>query len=57
VTILDKVSAPIIVHMAAASIRDRLDWAPLAHLSRWFASIEARPAVQRGLKAFQNPPE
>ncbi|MBU6956891.1 glutathione S-transferase N-terminal domain-containing protein [Pseudomonas sp. CVAP len=34
--------------------RDRLDRAVLPRLSRWFDAIEARPAVQRGLKAFQD---
>ena len=46
--------ADISAFTIAASIRDRLDWAELPRLSRWFDAIEARPAVQRGLKAFQN---
>lgn len=46
--------ADISAFTIAASIRDRLDWAVLLRLSRWFDAIEARPAVQRGLKAFQN---
>ncbi|WP_433740664.1 glutathione S-transferase family protein [Pseudomonas putida] len=35
------------------SIRDRLDWKTLPRLTRWFDTVSARPAVQRGLKAFQ----
>lgn len=46
--------ADISAFTIAASIRDRLDWAVLSRLSRWLDAIEARPAVQRGLKAFQN---
>ena len=46
--------ADISAFTIAASIRDRLDWAVHSRLSRWFDSIEARPAVQRGLKAFQS---
>ncbi|MBV6821943.1 glutathione S-transferase family protein [Pseudomonas sp. PD9R] len=49
--------ADISAFTIAASIRDRLDWTSLTHLSRWFDAIEARPAVQRGLKAFQHFPE
>lgn len=37
----------------AASVRDRLDWKSHPRLSQWFHAIEARPAVQRGLNAFQ----
>lgn len=46
--------ADISAYTIAASFRDRLDWKVLSRLSRWFYAIEARPAVQRGLKAFQN---
>lgn len=46
--------ADISAFTIAASFRDRLDWAVLSRLSRWFDAIEARPAVQRGLKVFQN---
>ena len=46
--------ADISAFTIAASIRDQLDWAVLSRLSRWFDAIEARPAVQRGLKAFQD---
>jgi GST-like protein len=46
--------ADISAFTIASSMRDRLDWAVLSRLSRWFDAIEARPAVQRGLKAFQN---
>ncbi|AWY38425.1 glutathione S-transferase family protein [Pseudomonas putida] len=44
--------ADISAFTLAKSIRDRLDWKALPCLSRWYATIEARPAVQRGLKAF-----
>jgi len=43
--------ADISAFTIAASMRDRLDWAVLSRLSRWFDAIEARPAVQRGLKS------
>ncbi|KAB0496269.1 glutathione S-transferase family protein [Pseudomonas vancouverensis] len=35
------------------AFRDRLDWKQLPRLSRWYHSVEARPAVQRGLNAFR----
>ena len=44
--------ADISAFTLATSIRDRLDWNALPRLTRWYATIEARPAVQRGLKAF-----
>lgn len=46
--------ADISAFTIAASMRDRLNWAVLSRLSRWFDVIESRPAVQRGLKAFRN---
>ncbi|WP_085728278.1 glutathione S-transferase family protein [Pseudomonas sp. R37(2017)] len=45
--------ADISAFTIATAFRDRLDWKQLAQLSRWFESIEARPAVQRGLNAFK----
>lgn len=44
--------ADISAFTLAASLRDRLDWASLPRLLRWFDIVEARPAVQRGLNAF-----
>ncbi|WP_433766188.1 glutathione S-transferase family protein [Pseudomonas putida] len=44
--------ADISAFTLATSIRDRLDWNALPRLKSWYATIEARPAVQRGLKAF-----
>lgn len=44
--------ADISAFTLATSIRDRLDWNALPRLSRWYNTIEARPAVQRGLRAF-----
>lgn len=34
------------------SIETQLDWTALARLKRWFESIQNRPAVQAGLRAF-----
>ncbi|MBW4022618.1 MAG: glutathione S-transferase family protein [Proteobacteria bacterium] len=34
------------------SVKSELPWPKLPNLSRWFAQIEARPAVQRGLQVF-----
>ncbi|RMP62839.1 hypothetical protein ALQ18_02331 [Pseudomonas marginalis pv. marginalis] len=47
--------ADISAFTIAASVRDRLNWPMLPRLSRWFDTVEARPAVQRGLKAFESP--
>lgn len=44
--------ADISAFTLATSIRDRLDWNALPRLSRWYDTIKARPAVQRGLQAF-----
>jgi GST-like protein len=46
--------ADISAFTLTASLRDRLDWASLPRLSRWFETVAARPAVQRGLNAFEN---
>lgn len=46
--------ADISAFTLATSIRDRLDWHALPRLSRWYATVEARPAVQRGLKVFSS---
>lgn len=45
--------ADISAFTIATAFRDRLDWKQLPQLSRWFDTIEARPAVQRGLKVFK----
>lgn len=45
--------ADISAFTIASSVRDRLDWKSHPRLSDWFHAIEARPAVQRGLNAFQ----
>ncbi|MNY42121.1 glutathionine S-transferase [compost metagenome] len=45
--------ADISAFTIATAFRDRLDWKQLPQLSRWFDSVEARPAVQRGLNAFK----
>jgi GST-like protein len=34
------------------SIKTQLDWTALARLKRWFESIQNRPTVQAGLRAF-----
>lgn len=46
--------ADISAFTLAASVKERLDWAALPRLSRWFAAIQARPGVQAGLKAFED---
>jgi GST-like protein len=46
--------ADISAFTIATAFRDRLDWKELAQLSRWFDTVEARPAVQRGLNAFKH---
>ena len=46
--------ADISAFTIATAFRDRLEWKELAQLSRWFDSVEARPAVQRGLNAFKH---
>jgi GST-like protein len=45
--------ADISAFTIASSVRDRLDWKSHPRLSDWFHAVEARPAVQRGLNAFQ----
>ncbi|MGA3802159.1 glutathione S-transferase family protein [Pseudomonas fluorescens] len=45
--------ADISAFTIATAFRDRLEWKELPQLSRWFDSVEARPAVQRGLNAFK----
>ncbi|MGF6362072.1 GST-like protein [Pseudomonas frederiksbergensis] len=47
--------ADISAFTIAASVRDKLNWATLPRLSRWFNAVDARPAVQRGIRAFENP--
>ncbi|WP_223463137.1 MULTISPECIES: glutathione S-transferase family protein [unclassified Pseudomonas] len=46
--------ADISAFTIATAFRDRLEWKELAQLSRWFDTVEARPAVQRGLNAFKH---
>ncbi|WP_432783404.1 glutathione S-transferase family protein [Pseudomonas corrugata] len=46
--------ADISAFTIVASVNDKLDWATLPCLSRWYKAVEARPAVQRGLKAFES---
>ncbi|MCF5664773.1 MULTISPECIES: glutathione S-transferase family protein [Pseudomonas] len=46
--------ADISAFTIAASVRDKLDWATLRRLSQWFNAVDARPAVQRGMRAFEN---
>ncbi|VVP67437.1 Glutathione S-transferase [Pseudomonas fluorescens] len=46
--------ADISAFTLATSIRDRLDWRSLVRLARWFDTVEARPAVQRGLNVFRD---
>ncbi|MCK8666796.1 glutathione S-transferase family protein [Pseudomonas azerbaijanoccidens] len=45
--------ADISAFTIASSVRDRLDWKSHPRMADWFRAIEARPAVQRGLNAFQ----
>jgi len=45
--------ADISAFTIATAFRDRLEWKELAQLSRWFDTVEARPAVQRGLNVFK----
>lgn len=47
--------ADISAFTIVASVREKLDWATLPRLSRWFNAVGARPAVERGLRVFQNP--
>lgn len=47
--------ADISAFTIAASVGNQLDWTALPRLSRWFNAVGARPAVQRGLRAFENP--
>ncbi|PYY68954.1 glutathione S-transferase [Pseudomonas jessenii] len=46
--------ADISAFTIARAFRDRLEWKLLPQLSRWFDSVEARPAVQRGLNVFKD---
>jgi len=46
--------ADISAFTIVTAFRDRLEWKELPQLSRWFDSVEARPAVQRGLNAFNH---
>jgi GST-like protein len=46
--------ADISAFTIATAFRDRLEWKELPQLSRWFDSVEARPAVQRGLNVFKH---
>ena len=46
--------ADISAFTIATAFRDRLEWKELPQLSRWFDSVEARPAVQRGLDVFKH---
>ena len=46
--------ADISAFTIAMAFRDRLDWKLLPQLSRWFDTVEARPAVQRGLNVFKH---
>ncbi|PTR23272.1 MULTISPECIES: glutathione S-transferase family protein [unclassified Pseudomonas] len=45
--------ADISAFTIVTAFRDRLEWKELAQLSRWFDTVEARPAVQRGLNVFK----
>jgi GSH-dependent disulfide-bond oxidoreductase len=36
------------------SVKSELPWPKLPNLRRWFAQIEGRPAVKRGLQVFDN---
>lgn len=45
--------ADISAYTIAASVRYCLEWKRHPRLAQWFDAIEARPAVQRGLNAFQ----
>jgi GST-like protein len=47
--------ADISAFTIATAFRDRLEWKELPQLSRWFDTVEARPAVQRGMNAFKHP--
>jgi GST-like protein len=46
--------ADISAFTIVTAFRDRLEWKELPQLSHWFDSVEARPAVQRGLNAFKD---
>jgi GST-like protein len=37
-----------------ASVHKRLPWDKLPQMARWFEMIEARPGVQRGMRAFED---
>lgn len=37
-----------------ASVHKRLPWDKLPRMARWFDMIEARPGVQRGMRAFED---
>ena len=40
----------------ALSLKSQLDWTALPNLDRWLDAVTARPAVQRGLAAFDDAP-
>jgi GST-like protein len=48
--------ADIVAFTIASFVKKRLPWDRLPNLDRWYRTVDARPAVVRGLRAFNNPP-
>ena len=49
--------ADISAYTIALAYQESIDWRTVPHLERWFERVGARPSVQRGLAAFNDPPE